>query len=239
MAVVDSSSRFVHFPPEEVVTLAAIAKQAAVIIENARLFEQEQRQRQRAEALVEVLTATASTYGLKKVLIKLCQAVVNLSVGDRCSILMTGEDGRSLIPVMSLGIEDQDLWQRFRNPAPGENAAVAPEHRRLQAAIDTWENPIVMEDAAKSGLMTRWWVDSFNLKSLALYPLRVKDRTIGSHDGGRVPPPCAFPPGRDRHPGCCRQAGGCGHRGRAPPREGATAAAKGRGAGEGAHGHCL
>jgi len=179
MLEVDSFSKLVHFPAKEIETLAAIAKQAAIIIENARLFEQEQRQRQRAEALVEVLTATASTYSLKKVLIKLCQAVVNLSVGDRCSILMTGEDGRSLVPVMSLGIEDQDLWQRFRNPAPGENAAVAPEHRRLQAAIDTWEKPIIMEDAAKSGLMTRWWVDNFNLKSLALYPLRVKDRTIG------------------------------------------------------------
>ena len=96
MLEVDSFSKFVHFPAEEIETLAAIAKQAAIIIENARLFEQEQRQRQSAEALVEVLTATASTYSLKKVLIKLCQAVVNLSVGDRCSILMTGEDGRSL-----------------------------------------------------------------------------------------------------------------------------------------------
>jgi diguanylate cyclase (GGDEF)-like protein len=179
MLEVDSFSKFVRFPAKEIETLAAIAKQAAIIIENARLFEQEQRQRQRAEALVEVLTATASTYGLKKVLIKLCQAVVNLSVGDRCSILLTGEDGRSLVPVMSLGVEDQDLWKRFRNPAPGENAAVAPEHRLLQTAIRTWENPIVLEDAATSGLLTRWWVETFNIKSLVHYPLRVKDQTIG------------------------------------------------------------
>ncbi|MGD0766543.1 MAG: GAF domain-containing protein, partial [Dehalococcoidia bacterium] len=97
---VHSSTKFVHFPAEEIETLDAIAKHAAIIIENARIYEKEQRQRQRSEALVEVLTATASTLSMKDVLIKLCRAVVDISVGDRCSIFMTNEVKRGLEPVM-------------------------------------------------------------------------------------------------------------------------------------------
>jgi diguanylate cyclase (GGDEF)-like protein len=176
---VDSFSKFVHFPADEVETLAAIAKHAAIIIENSRLYEQEQRQHQRAEALVDVLTAAASTLSMKEVLIKLCQAVVNITVGDRCSIFMTNEEKRGLEPVMSLGIEDPGLWERFRNPAAGEDTSLLPENRRLYEAVTRWENPIVIEDAATTGLLSRWWIETFNLKSLVHYPLRVKDRTIG------------------------------------------------------------
>jgi diguanylate cyclase (GGDEF)-like protein len=176
---VDSFSRFVHFPAEEVETLAAIAKQAAVIIENARLFEREQQQHRRAEALVDVLTAAASTFSLKQVLIKLCKAVVNISVADRCSIFIVDEQSRALHPVMSLGIEDEKLWQQFRNPSPRETTTTLPENRRLYETITKWEDPIVIEDAATTQLLSRWWVKTFNIKSLVHYPLRVKGRTIG------------------------------------------------------------
>ncbi|MDI6857928.1 MAG: GAF domain-containing protein [Dehalococcoidia bacterium] len=176
---VDSFSKFVRFPRAEIETLAAIARQAAIIIENARLYEQEQQQRQRTEALLDVLSAAASTLSMKKVLIKVCQSVLKLTVADRCSILLTEEDGVTLRPVMSLGIEDPEMWERFRNPPPGETSPLSPEHRRLQEAITTWEKPIVQEDAAAAGLLSRWWVETFNIKSLAHYPLRVKDRTIG------------------------------------------------------------
>ncbi len=179
MLEVDSSSKFVHFPAEEVETLDAIAKQAAIIIENSRLFEREQAQRQRAEALVDVLTAAASTFSMKEVLIKLCQAVVNITVGDRCSIFMANTEGRTLEPVMSMGIEDPGLWERFRNPAPGETGTLLPELRRLWETVTQWEDPIIVEDAATTRLLSRWWVETFNLKSLVHYPLRVKDRTIG------------------------------------------------------------
>ena len=87
----DAFRHHVHFPQEEIDTLTAVAKQAAVVIEDARLYEQEQQQRQRAEALAKVLAATASDLSLKKVLVKVCQAVVNLSVGERCSIFLMDE----------------------------------------------------------------------------------------------------------------------------------------------------
>jgi diguanylate cyclase (GGDEF)-like protein len=176
---VHTSSDRVHFPQEEVETLAAVAKQAAVIIENAHLFEQERQQRQRAEALVNVLSAAAADLSFRKVLATISQAVVDITVGDRCSIFMADTERHTLEPVMSLGIEDEGLWERFRNPPPGETTTRLAENQRLYENVTKWEDPIVIEDAATSDLLTPWWVETFNLKSLVQYPLRVKDRTIG------------------------------------------------------------
>ncbi|MGD0115021.1 MAG: GAF domain-containing protein [Dehalococcoidia bacterium] len=165
------------FPKEEIDALFAIAKQAAVIIENARLYEQQQQQQQRAEALVNVLTATASTLSLKPVLAKLCQSVVDISVADRVSIFLMAEDGSRLEPVMSLGLEDPELWKRFRNPRPGFE--FAPESMKLFQSVTTMEEPIISDDATLSPTLEKWWLDTFNIKSVAQYPLRVKDETIG------------------------------------------------------------
>ena len=178
MLEVDSFTKFVSFPTEEIETLAAIAKQAAVIIENARIYEKEQRQRQRSEALVDVLTATASTLSMKEVLIKLCEAVVDMSVGERCSIFLMDSEHHRLEPVMSLGPRDEQLWQKFRRP-PARVRREPAEQRFLQAAT-SWDKPIVVENAEDSPILPRWWVKTFALKSLVQYPLRVKDRTIGA-----------------------------------------------------------
>ncbi len=179
MMTVDAYRQRVHFPREEVETLAAIAKQAAAIIENARTYEREQQQRRRAEALLDVLTSAASNLGLKKVLVKICQTVIDMSVADRCSIFVTDEDGR-LKPMMALGVDDPEAWERFQNAqALAGDRASTPDLRRYYSTLTNVEEPIVVEDTANSTIIPRWWTDAFNVKSIAHYPLRIKDKTIG------------------------------------------------------------
>ena len=91
-----TSKDFVSFSPDEVATLAAIAKQAAILIEDMRLYEREQRQRQRSETLTTVLTAATSTLSLREVLAKVCEATLALSVGDAVSIFLIDESDRRL-----------------------------------------------------------------------------------------------------------------------------------------------
>ena len=182
-----------HFPKEEIDTLAAIAKQAGVIIENARVYEREQQQHQRAEALVGVLTTAASTLGLNKVLVKICQTAVDISVADRCSIFLIGEDGR-LMPMMSLGVEDPEAWERFRNAqALAGSKASSPDLRRFYGAVTKLEDPVVIEDAASSPLIPKWWLEAFQVKSLVHYPLRIKDKTIGLMTMDAFRQPVLFP----------------------------------------------
>lgn len=175
--MVDSTREKVEFPRDEVKAISTIARQAAMVIENAQLYEQEQAQRRRAEALVGVLSAAASDLSMRKVLVKLCRAVLDLTVGDRCSIFLMGSDGNALEPVMSIGIENEHLWEKFRNPH--SSGMQAPQSRRVFEAVTTWEDPIIIEDAHNSPLMASWWVKTFGVKSLVQYPLRVKDKTIG------------------------------------------------------------
>jgi len=167
-----------HFSPLDVQLAGLFADQVATSIENTRLYEGEQRQRQRAEALLEVLTTAASGLSLRKVLAKVCETVLSLSVGERCSIFLMDAEHRRLEPVMSLGPRDEKLWQKFRRP-PARVRREPAEQRFLQAAT-SWEKPIVVEDAEDSPILPRWWVKTFALKSLVQYPLRVKDRTIGA-----------------------------------------------------------
>ena len=171
---VDSYSDFAHFPPEEVETMTAIARQAAVVIENARLFEQEQKQRQRAEALSQIVAALSSSLSLKKVLIKLCQSVVDLSVADRCSFFLSEEGAERAAPLMSLGIEDPSLWEKFK----GSAALEASQVHGMREALQSLE-PVIEEHVPGSGLLPDYWVDTFNLKSLALYPLVHREKNVG------------------------------------------------------------
>jgi diguanylate cyclase (GGDEF)-like protein len=173
---VDSFRDFVHFPPKEVETLAAIARQAAVVIENARLFEQEQKQRRRAEALLQVVGAASSSLSLQKVIITLCRSVVDLSVGERCSIFLADKATGRLLPYMSLGPDDQKMWEKFRSIA---GVPPTPERMRLVEAITRIHAPIIQENVPATRLLPRDWVESFGMKSIAIYPLVVKEETIG------------------------------------------------------------
>ena len=174
--VVDAFRDYVHFPPEEVETINAIAGQAAIVIRNTQLFEGEQRQRQRTETLLQVVSAASSSLSLKKVLIKICQAVVELSVADRCSIYLIDREAARLVPYMSLGIEDSTLWEEFE--ATGSQA---PSGRvsRLIEALSRLRQPVALEDVRASNVLPPSWIKTFDLKSVALYPLMVKDETIG------------------------------------------------------------
>jgi len=167
-----------HFSPLDVQLAGLFADQVAISIENTRLYEGEQQQRQRAEALLDVLTTAASGLSLRKVLAKVCETVLSLSVGERCSIFLMDAEHHRLEPVMSLGTRDEKLWKKFRRP-PARVRREPAEQRFLQAAT-SWEKPVVVEDAENSPILPRWWVKTFALKSLVQYPLRVKDRTVGA-----------------------------------------------------------
>ena len=101
--VVYTYSDYVSFPEEEVTTLAAVAKQIAILIENARLYERKQRERRRSEALTSVLTAATSALNLREVLAKVCEATLALTVGDSVSIFLVDEATGGSVPMMAAG----------------------------------------------------------------------------------------------------------------------------------------
>jgi diguanylate cyclase (GGDEF)-like protein len=88
--VVDSFTDFAHFPAEEIETMAAIARQAAVIIENARLHERVQQQ-----AIADPLTGLCNHRHLHE---RLEQEIARSKRSHRpLSLMMLDIDGLKLI----------------------------------------------------------------------------------------------------------------------------------------------
>ncbi len=187
---------FVSFPQEEVDTLSAIARQAAVIIESARLYERERRQRQRSEMLTKVLAAAAATLDLREVLKKVCQATLELTVGNDVSIFLLDNESGVLVPTMSVAREDSGVLDKFLKTPAGFTRA--PKTLRVNRHIFARKRPLIIEDTANSPSISPWWAKTADVRSLVHYPLRVQNKIIGTMAVASRHSQGPFPKGGDR-----------------------------------------
>ena len=164
-----------RFTTQEKGVARAIADQVAKSIENILLLERERRERQRAETLLRVVSAATSSLSLKKVLIQICSAVTRLTVGDRCTILLYDKVTDTLEPFMSLGLEDPAMWNQFRAsvkvPAtsmPGLRDALRRQQR------------ILIGHAPRSKLLPPPMVETFKIKTMAIYPMVAREEVVGA-----------------------------------------------------------
>ena len=160
--------------PEHLEVLELLGHQAQAALVNARLYEVAQRQRTASETLRGVLEAVSASLDLDEVLERCCRAAVEHSVGDRASVFLIEDD--TLVGRMSLGIDEQRLWDRFRELPPmrlGEATAVT-------AAL-TRDTPIVIDDLASSelGERERDLFARFEARSAAIYPLIASGQHVG------------------------------------------------------------
>ena len=162
------------FPQEEINALASIGKQAAVIIENARLYERERRQRQQSENVAKLLASVSSTLSLRQVCVEVCEAALGMTVGDTVSVFVFDDEER-FRPVAAIGPGGREELEAFQNP-PAEVQAT-PEIQYFNRILRKIRKPIVFEDLTQAG--SGWWTNTFNLKSFVYYPLRTKSKIIG------------------------------------------------------------
>ncbi len=149
-------------------------ERARLLRENERILRKERRERERAETLLQVVTAGASTLDMKKILVGVCDTVARISVGDRCSIFLCDPGTGVLEPFMSRGIEDPELFEKFRlwAGAPVEEAPGSIEALRSRT-------PFVVERVADSPAVPAEWAAEFGTKSMVIYPMARRDRVVG------------------------------------------------------------
>lgn len=163
-----------EFTEDETAIASCFAGQVSGALENARLLEDERRQRRHAESLLQVVTAASSTLSVRKALIQICEVVARLSVAERCSIFLFDEKSGRLQPLMSMGINDPTLWEKFQ---AAEGTRIE-EIRGFAEAIRT-QRACIEPHVPGSDIVTPFWEETFELKSLAFYPMIVRDRVIG------------------------------------------------------------
>lgn len=140
-----------------------------------RMLQREKRQRERAETMLQVVTAASSTLSVKKVLIQVCDAVAKLSVGDRCSIWLYDQDADQMTPLMSLGVHDPELFEKFKQtvgrPELTHSAGLVERMLTLE--------PYIEQRVTGEGLVPAFWTEAFGIKSIAIYAMAIRDRVVG------------------------------------------------------------
>jgi PAS domain S-box-containing protein len=148
----------------------AFAQQAAVAIENARLFERERKQRRVSEALEEAAAAVGSSLELEEVLDRILEQVAAVVEGDAFNVMLVKDDHAQIC-----------RWRGYEQFGAETFVSTTefyvPEVPNLQQMSQTGESMVIEDTTAYEG-----WVDVPVQKWLRSYigaPIQLGGVTVG------------------------------------------------------------
>jgi GAF domain-containing protein len=153
----------------QVEALRSAAAQVAVAVETARLYEEAQQHAQQLELSADISRSIASSIDLDQTLRLVAGNLVRLVDASLCQIALYEEDGEGWYGAAASDLEDE--WRRMRGDRP--------EQSFLFAVMDSRE-PLSIEDASESDLVSRRYLDTFGVRSLLALPLLADGEPIGA-----------------------------------------------------------
>jgi diguanylate cyclase (GGDEF)-like protein len=141
--------------------LRQVAPRLAVALTDAWTRRSEKRRTAQAEVLLGLIESASQAQSMDHLLGAACRQLAELGEVERACIFLL-EDGR-LVPRMASyadGRRDLATWEQFRNAPVGLQLA--------ETVLRTGEPMTADKD---SGLLSGWWVDSFNVASGLAVPL--------------------------------------------------------------------
>ena len=157
----------------------AFAQQAAVAIENARLFERERKQRRVSEALEEAAAAVGSTLELEEVLDRILEQASRVVDGDAFNVMLVEEDQARIC-----------RWRGYEQYGAEQFLSTAeffvPNLPNLREMSQTGQPMVIEDTTAYAGWLDvpiqRW------LKSYIGAPIMVGGATAGFLNGDSAEP---------------------------------------------------
>jgi len=166
LLVVWRTDRDKEFKATDLDFLSSLAQQAAVAIENARLFEEEQKRRQEAENLQVAATVVTSSLDPQEVLETILVALKQVVPYDSASIfLLEGEQARV---TAAKGLPNMELAVNQTFPASNP----------LLVAIKETLQPLILEDAQEDERFENW-ADAEAVRGWMGIPLIARGKAIG------------------------------------------------------------
>ncbi len=133
-----------EFKPYELDFLSSLAQQAAVAIENARLFEAEQRRHRESETLRQAALAITTSLELESVLDTILIVMKQVVPYDSASILLLDGDKLSLTAAQGFPNTEEILNLQF----PADDA--------LFDVVRKSEKPVILKNAQKDKRFKKW-----------------------------------------------------------------------------------
>ncbi len=161
--------------PETTSLMGSLAAQAAIALENARLYSETTRRLTETRALLEVAELLNSTLDSRTLLKRVTLKVAQVCRVDRCTLELW--DGDRVVPLMSQfadGRRAPRMWKEFQTVPPEPPSAIA-----ANAQVIETRQPLLIPDTATTTLIPREWVESFGLKSCLIVPMVLQERVIG------------------------------------------------------------
>jgi GAF domain-containing protein/CheY-like chemotaxis protein len=161
--------------PETTSLMGSLAAQAAIALENARLYSETSRRLTETRALLEVAEILNSTLQSRSLLKRVALKVAQVCRADRCTLETW--DGDQVVPLMSQfadGRKVAGLWEAFQRQPAGPPAGIP-----ANALVIETRQPLVIDDCATSPLIPQAWVEAFGLKACLIVPLLRQERVIG------------------------------------------------------------
>jgi len=170
-----------HYPPDEVVYLTSFADQAAIAIENARLYEARVRQLKELKALYDLGQAISSSLSLDEQLGLLVERLSQAAGAQRVLVgLGDAEDTGRLRLSLAYDASKPDPWLRHLNLSPDRYPEILESIRTAR--------PLVIPEVVAEPLLApvREGLKPLDLRSMIVMPLIVREKTIGAISLGYV-----------------------------------------------------
>ncbi|MBI4591374.1 MAG: GAF domain-containing protein [Candidatus Rokubacteria bacterium] len=161
--------------PETQSLLGSLAAQAAVALDNARLYAETTRRLEETQALLEVAGILSSTLDPTRLLKQVTIKAAQVCQVDRCSIEFW--EGDRMIPIMSQfadGRKRPDLWAKFMAVPP-----MAPQEIPAYARAIETRKPVVIPDTSDTDLIPREWIQTYGHRASLVVPLIRQDQVMG------------------------------------------------------------
>lgn len=161
------------FPPKSVDFLQSLANQAAIALENARLFQESQKRAHEFQAFYEVGKALTSTLDVKEILSRITEAVSGVVKAKATSLMIYNPEQNSLETVAghNLSPEYMVAAKKIR-----ERAKDSPSRRAIAE-----RRAVAIDDIQKASLFTPWRqiAAKEGYQALITIPLILPQRVIG------------------------------------------------------------
>ncbi|HEY7649124.1 MAG TPA: GAF domain-containing protein, partial [Methylomirabilota bacterium] len=170
LAVIDVRPR--HFTDADLALLQAFADQAALVLENARLFAAQREEAEVSGALLRLAQAVEGVQDLDNILDTVARIAPQLLGLARCGLLRFEAADGVLVPSATWGFtEDQrQAFQRL------EGVAQIPA---VVEAIRSHE-PVVVEEASEGTWLPTSVIEALDIRSLLIIPLVSAGRVMGA-----------------------------------------------------------
>ena len=148
--------------------ILAVASQAAIAIENARLFEEAERRRRELEALYGAEEALHRSLRREDVLEALVDVAAELLGSDKTAVLVWDEHHEALVVGAARGFSPEAVARMRFGPGEGLSWHVATDGQ-----------PIAVEDVAADSRVAHHIIDPEGVRSMLEAPIKIGAEVVG------------------------------------------------------------